>query len=76
MSERLIRLPDVSARVGMARTAIYKRIKEGAFPSPVKTGRMSSWVESEIEAWIAQQIDGSRGVTAIACRQSGGRKPI
>ena len=48
----LLRLPAVSARVGMRRTAIYGLIKAGKFPSPVKIGKASAWVDEEITQWI------------------------
>jgi prophage regulatory protein len=58
---RLIRLPEVMRRVGMARPTVYRAIKEGRFPEPVKVGSASMWVEREIEAWIRERIAESRG---------------
>jgi len=56
MNERLIRLPQVQKMVGLGKTVIYGKIKDGAFPRQVKLGRISGWVESEIQDWIRQQI--------------------
>lgn len=56
MSQRLIRLPQVKQMVGLGTTAIYERIKQGSFPKPIKLGRMSMWVESEVQEWIAERI--------------------
>lgn len=39
----------------MKKTAIYDRIKDGTFPKPLKLGRMSGWLESDVQAWIAGQ---------------------
>lgn len=51
---RLLRLPDVVARVGLKRSAIYQRMSEGKFPKCRSLGpKCSVWVEAEIEAWIA-----------------------
>lgn len=51
--ERLLRLPEVIERVGLKRTAIYQRAKEGRFPKPRSLGsRCTVWVESEIDGWI------------------------
>jgi len=55
-SKRIIRLPAAIELVGLGRTAIYDRIKEGSFPKPVKLGRASGWVESEIQAWIEARM--------------------
>ena len=60
MSQRLIRLPEVRAMVGLGTTSIYDKIKKGEFPKQVKLGRLSGWVEAEVEGWISQQIQASR----------------
>ncbi|MBY0383268.1 MAG: AlpA family transcriptional regulator [Xanthobacteraceae bacterium] len=50
---RLIRLPEVIARVGLKRSSIYQRMAEGRFPKGRSLGpRCVVWVEAEIEAWI------------------------
>ena len=46
----------VAGRVGMHPSTIYAEIKEGRFPAPVKLGRSSRWLESEIDAWIAARV--------------------
>lgn len=63
MSQRLIRLPQVKAMVGLGTTAIYDKIKKGEFPRQIKLGRLSGWVEAEVQAWISQQIEASRQET-------------
>lgn len=60
MNLRLIRLPQVKAMVGLGTTAIYDKIKKGEFPRQIKLGRLSGWVESEVQDWISQQIMASR----------------
>jgi prophage regulatory protein len=57
---RLIRLPEVERLVGFGRTWVYSQVLAGAFPSPVKLGRSSAWVESEVQTWIEAQIRASR----------------
>jgi predicted DNA-binding transcriptional regulator AlpA len=44
----------VIGKVGMAAPTIYELIRKGEFPMPVKRGRSSLWIESEIDAWIAE----------------------
>lgn len=53
---KLLRLPAVSKRVTMQRTAIYELIKRGRFPAPVKIGSTSAWVDLEVTNWIAQRM--------------------
>jgi prophage regulatory protein len=60
-SEKLLRLPGVVKQTGLRRAAIYARIAEGSFPPPVKIGtRAVAWPESEVQAWIAEQIVATR----------------
>ncbi|MEO6918687.1 MAG: AlpA family transcriptional regulator [Collimonas sp.] len=56
MNQRFIRLPQVQEMVGLGKTVIYEKIKDGTFPQQVKLGRISGWVESEVQEWIARQI--------------------
>ena len=50
---RLIRLPEVMARVGLKRSAIYQRMSDGRFPKSRSLGaKCTVWVEREIEEWI------------------------
>lgn len=51
--QRLLRLPEVIARVGLKRSAIYQRMSEGRFPKSRSLGpKCAVWVESEIADWI------------------------
>lgn len=54
-NDRIIRLPEVLGMVGMKKTAVYDKIKDGTFPKPLKLGRMSGWLESDVQAWIMKQ---------------------
>lgn len=58
-SERLLRLPEVEARVGLRKSSIYEMLRRTppAFPTPVKLSRRAvCWPASEIDAWIAERI--------------------
>jgi prophage regulatory protein len=46
----------VRGRVGLHPSTIYAEIKAGRFPKPVKLGRSSRWVESEIDAFIEARM--------------------
>lgn len=66
----ILRRPEVEARTGLSRTTIYSKFApnpkrpgdyDPTFPKPVKIGiRAVGWVESEVEAWVAAQVDKSR----------------
>lgn len=45
-------MPTLVANVGICRAGIYQRIQAGNFPPPLKIGRSSRWLASEIHAWV------------------------
>lgn len=52
---KIIRIAQVEAKVGLKKSAIYKRMKEKEFPQKIKLGRHASgWLESDIDEWILQ----------------------
>jgi len=54
--DRLLRRPDVEARVGLRRAWIYHLMQRGEFPLPVRLGdRAVAWRESDVAAWIASR---------------------
>jgi len=72
----LIRLPAVIARVGLCKSSIYGKIKQGKFPPPVKIGsRASAWVESELEDWLESCLaarDNMQNKSKASLSQKGG----
>ena len=56
----LSRLPQVQARVGLSRSAIYSLKAQGKFPAPITLGRSIAWVDCEIDDWIKSRM-ASRG---------------
>ena len=61
-SIRFLRMRDVMAVTGLSRPSVYRFIKKGDFPQPVKLGELTSaWIESEIQEWCKKKIAGSRG---------------
>jgi len=50
---RLIRMTELPDIVGYKPWSIYRLIREGQFPRPVKLGqRAVAWRESDISDWI------------------------
>lgn len=67
MANMILRLPAVKTRTGLSRSTIYLRVAEDRFPKPISLGaRAVGWVDAEVEAWLAGQIEQSR-------RTQGGR---
>jgi prophage regulatory protein len=57
---RLIRLPAALGMVGLGRTAWLDLVREGRAPRPIKIGRATAWVESELADWLREQIRNRR----------------
>ena len=54
MIDRLLRRQEVEYCVGLKRSSIYREMRAGRFPLPVKVGpRAVRWSASEIEEWLA-----------------------
>ena len=63
IAERLINIRQVSEIVGLSRSVIYRLIREGKFPPPLKITKYASrWKISEINQWIDSFSD-TRGVS-------------
>lgn len=62
---RLIRRKEVQAKTGYGASSIYAEMAKGHFPKPVMLSeRRVAWIESEIDAWIAERI-ASRDATIM-----------
>ncbi len=61
MVNKILRRPSVEDRTGIPRSTMYSKIAEGTFPRPISLGdRAVGWLESEIEEWIAKNVEASR----------------
>ena len=63
MSHKILRLPTVKALTGLSRSTIYLRISKDEFPAPISLGgRAVGWLENDVDAWLAEKVEASRGV--------------
>lgn len=61
-AQSLLRLPVVKARTGLSRSSIYAMVAAGEFPSQIPIGKRAvGFIESEIDRWISDRIEASRG---------------
>lgn len=50
---RLIRMRELPEITGLSRTELYRRIKSGTFPQPIRIGAQSvAWRSSDINRWL------------------------
>jgi prophage regulatory protein len=49
----LVRLSDVCKLVGLSRSSIYARVRDGSFPAPVKlSDHCVRWRREDLEVWL------------------------
>ncbi|WP_164271854.1 AlpA family phage regulatory protein [Stenotrophomonas sp. B1-1] len=55
--ERFLRRPEVLSRTGVSRSHLYWLMDRGQFPRSFPLSpRVTVWLESDVDAWIAAQI--------------------
>jgi len=56
----LLRMPDLTKQLGIARSTIYKLMSQGDFPKPIKlTRRAVAWRESDVAAYLVKRSQNS-----------------
>lgn len=60
LNDQMVNMKFITAFTGLTDKWFYKLISEGDFPQPIKMGRASRWLKSEVEKWIQQRISDSR----------------
>ncbi|WP_271311512.1 helix-turn-helix transcriptional regulator [Yersinia intermedia] len=61
LSDKMVDMAFITEFTGLTDKWFYKLIQDGLFPKPIKMGRSSRWLQSEVEAWVQQRIADSRG---------------
>ena len=57
MSVKILRIQQVAEQTGLSHSSLYKQMRMGLFPRPIKlTSRASGWEESAVQAWIENKI--------------------
>jgi predicted DNA-binding transcriptional regulator AlpA len=56
MSRKLLRKSSVLDKFPCGNTKFYELIREKKLPAPIKIGRVSMWVEAEIDAAIDRLV--------------------
>ena len=52
---QLLRVKDIERELGISRTTIWRLVKAGTFPPPLRiTSKAIAWRRSDIEAWQEQ----------------------
>ncbi|WP_318837251.1 MULTISPECIES: AlpA family transcriptional regulator [unclassified Providencia] len=60
LNDQFVDMKFITQFTGLTDKWFYKLIQDGEFPKPIKLGRSSRWLKSEVEQWLQARIDESR----------------
>lgn len=60
LEDEFIDTKFITRLTGLSDKWFYKLIQEGVFPKPIKMGRASRWLKSDLEEWLQAKINDSR----------------
>ncbi|CAM3469669.1 AlpA family transcriptional regulator [Yersinia entomophaga] len=60
LEDQFVDMAFITKLLKMTDKWLYKLIKDGLFPKPIKLGRSSRWLQSEVEIWLQERIAESR----------------
>lgn len=61
LNDKMVDMKFITEFTGLTDKWFYKLIQDGNFPKPIKLGRSSRWMQSELENWVDERINCSRG---------------
>ncbi len=61
LDDQFVDMKFITRLTGLTDKWFYKLIQEGEFPKPIKLGRSSRWLKSEVEQWLQVRLVASRG---------------
>lgn len=56
-----LRLQQLIAKTGLKKPTIYAYIKKGILPKPIKFGRVSVWIEAEVNNALELRMKARKG---------------
>ncbi|MEY0133952.1 helix-turn-helix transcriptional regulator, partial [Providencia rettgeri] len=56
LNDQFIDMKFITHLTGLTDKWFYKLIQDGEFPKPIKLGRSSRWLKSEVEHWLNERI--------------------
>ncbi|MEQ5434110.1 AlpA family transcriptional regulator [Providencia huaxiensis] len=60
LDDQCVDMKFITHLTGLTDKWFYKLIQEGEFPKPIKLGRSSRWLKSEVEQWMQARLVASR----------------
>ncbi|MFC0179514.1 helix-turn-helix transcriptional regulator [Thorsellia kenyensis] len=59
-NDQLVDMKFITSFTGLTDKWFYKLIQDNQFPKPIKLGRSSRWLKSEVANWLDDKIAKSR----------------
>lgn len=59
LNDTFVDMKFITDLIQMSNKWVYKQIKLGLFPQPIKFGRSSRWSKKAIEQWLQNRIEES-----------------
>ena len=56
LEDQFIDMKFITQLTGLSDQWFYKLIQDGLFPKPIKLGRTSRWLKSDLEEWLYYRI--------------------
>lgn len=56
LEDKFIDMKFIVQLTGLSDKWFYKLIQDGQFPKPIKLGRSSRWLKSEVDTWLKARI--------------------
>jgi len=53
-NDRMIAIKELEIFLGISRPTIYRLVAAGKFPKPIRIGRSTRWLWSEVDRYIKQ----------------------
>ena len=60
LDDQFVNMAFITQLTGLTDKWFYSLIKKGSFPKPIKLGRSSRWLKSEVEEWLKERIQAAR----------------
>jgi len=51
----LLTLAQLCEALSLSSTTVYKLIRSGRFPAPIRVGKLSRWSSRDVDQWIADR---------------------
>ena len=58
---RLLRFRELRNTVPLSRASIWRKVKSGEFPAPVRIGKSAvAWLWADVQGWIEERVAASK----------------